>query len=59
MERKLVSNIEGEPSCDQQAIADAFNNYFLSTAYKITKNDTHNKVGTNKDITSSPIYFLS
>jgi len=27
-----VMDIEGKPSCNQQAIADVFNNYFLSIA---------------------------
>jgi len=35
-------------SCDQQATADAFNNYFYSIADTITNNNTHNKTGTNK-----------
>jgi hypothetical protein len=49
-----VLDIEGKPSCNQQAIADAFNNYFLS----FTKNNTHNKIGTNQDITSTPLCIL-
>jgi len=54
-----VLDIEGQPSCNQQATADAFNNYFLSIADTFTKNNTHNKIGTNQDITSTPLHILS
>jgi hypothetical protein len=53
-----VLDIEGKTSCNQQAIADVFNNYFLSIADTITENKTHNKIGTDQDITSTPLYFL-
>lgn len=43
-------------SCDQQVIADAFNNYFYSIADKITNNNTHNKTGTNKILL--PLLFI-
>jgi hypothetical protein len=46
-------------SCNQPVIADAFNNYFHSIADTVTNNITHNKTGTNKNITSTPVYFLS
>lgn len=49
-----MSNNVGE-----KAIAGAFNSYFLSIAKTVTKNNVHNKVGTNNDITSPPIYFSS
>jgi hypothetical protein len=32
---------------------------FLSLADTVTKNNTHNKIGNNKDITSTLTYFLS
>ena len=43
-------------SCDQQVIADAFNNYFYSIADTITSNNTHNKTGTNKILL--PLLFI-
>jgi len=51
-----VLDIKGKSSCIQQAISDAFNNYFLSIADTITKNNIH-KPGTNQDITFTPLYF--
>jgi hypothetical protein len=42
-----------------KAIADAFSNYFHSIADTITNNSAHNKTGTSKDITSTPLYSLS
>jgi len=41
-----VLDIKGKSSCNQQAIADAFNNYFLSIADTFTENNIHNKIGT-------------
>ena len=40
--------IDNGYSCDEQIIADAFNNYFHSIADRVTNNNTHNKTGTNK-----------
>jgi len=53
-----VPDIKGKSS-NQRDIADAFNNYFLSISDTITENKTHNKIGTDKDITSTPLYFLT
>ena len=36
--------IDGEHLKDQQAIADAFNNYFSSVVDKISKNSVDNKI---------------
>jgi hypothetical protein len=41
-------DMKGKPSCSQQPVADAFNNYCLSIADTFTKNNTHNKLGTKK-----------
>jgi hypothetical protein len=46
-------------SCNQPVIADAFSNYFHSIADIFTSNNTHNTTGTNKNITSTPLIFLS
>jgi hypothetical protein len=54
-----VLDIKGKPSCNQQAFSDTFNNYFLSIADTFTKNNTHNKNGTNQDTTFTPLYILS
>ena len=48
--------IDNGYSCDQQVIADSFNNYFHSTADTITNNNTHNKTGTNKILL--PLLFI-
>jgi len=52
----LVLDIKGKSSCNQQAIAEAFNNYFLSIADTFTKNNIYNKIGTNQDITFTPLH---
>jgi hypothetical protein len=48
--------IDNGYSCDQQVIADAFNNYFHSIDNTITNNNTHNKTGTNKILL--PLLFI-
>jgi hypothetical protein len=53
-----VLDIEGRPSYYQQANADAFNNFFF-LQLTVTTYNTHNKIGTNKHISSTHLNFLS
>jgi hypothetical protein len=48
--------IEGAPSCDQQVIAEAFNNLFFSIVVTVNNKNTYNKTRINKEIFATHYY---
>jgi hypothetical protein len=54
-----VLNIDGKSTTNPQAVASAFNGYFLSLVEKIYFNNNNNNNNNDNSINNNPMHYLS